>query len=105
MTRNEGIWVHLCCEGWARFGPFAWVGIDDEENALIDEHGDVIAVREEGSWRVPGEQYRGFRFETPMITSSSRHPSPMRGGFPVVPGEPYRSELPGLLRSPSLSQP
>jgi hypothetical protein len=87
VKRNEGIWVHLCCEGWVRLGPFAWVGVDDGGNALIDEHGDVIATSDDDGWQVPGNRYRGFRFRTPMVTASRRHPSPMQGGFPISAGD------------------
>ena len=78
------LYVHVCCEGWVRLGPFDWVGVDDERDALVDENGEVIVKREGDDWGVPGKEYRGFRFRTPMITGSRQHPSPMRGGFPFT---------------------
>ena len=81
MPRENKLYVHLCCEGWVRLGPFAWIGFDDERNAFIEEHGDVIAAFDGDVWRVPGDRYEGFGFRTPMITASPRHPSPMRGGY------------------------
>ncbi|MBT3193691.1 MAG: hypothetical protein HN341_14180 [Verrucomicrobia bacterium] len=85
--RSRGIWVHVCCEGWVALGPFEWVAMDDERNALVDEHGDLIAGREEDGWRVPDERYQGYRFRTPMVTTSRKHPAPMQGCLPFAKNE------------------
>jgi hypothetical protein len=37
------MYLHLCCEGWQRFGPFRWLSLQDREGVLVDEDGVVIA--------------------------------------------------------------
>lgn len=85
MPQGNKLYVHLCCEGWVRLGPFEWVAMDDERNALVDERGDVVAEREKDGWRAPGRENALFR--TPMITTSRKHPAPMQGCLPFAKNE------------------
>jgi hypothetical protein len=82
MTERENgrVYLWLNCEGWVRFGPFAWLRLDDERGAILDDSGDPIAVRTEDGWTTP-ENHEGFQWRNPMITASGRHPHPNQGSI------------------------
>lgn len=67
------LYLWLNCEGWVPFGPFEWLRFDDGKNAILDEKGNVIAVRDGNGWSTPG-QYEGFAWQNAMVTASPRHP-------------------------------
>jgi len=33
------MYLHLCCEGWQRFGPFRWLSLQDREGVMVDADG------------------------------------------------------------------
>jgi hypothetical protein len=76
------MYLHLCCEGWQRFGPFQWLSLQDREGVIVDEKGVVIAKREEGGWLAIDPRFEGATWENPTITIGPEHPHPNGGGHP-----------------------
>jgi hypothetical protein len=68
--RTRDVWVHVNCEGWVTLGPFEWVAMIVEVDALVDERGTTIAAHDGDRWRVPGSD---VDFRTPIITTSREH--------------------------------
>jgi hypothetical protein len=64
----------LCCEGWVRFGPFAWLRFD-ERATILDDRGKAVAVRAGGGWYTPGS-HQGYHSSNPMVSASPRRPHP-----------------------------
>lgn len=71
------MYLWLNCEGWVRFGPFAWLRFDDDPRVIRDQDGTVVASFDGADWRTADERYRGFQWRSPMVTASARHPHPL----------------------------
>ena len=76
--QNGEVYLWLNCEGWVRFGPFAWLRFNDEQGAILDPEGEPVVVRVGNEWHTPGSR-QGYQWRNPMITASPRHPHPNRG--------------------------
>lgn len=76
------VYLWLCCEGWARFGPFPWLRFDDERRAILDDQGQAIAVRSGDGWHTPGS-HPGYHWYDPTVTASPTHPHPNSGSPPA----------------------
>jgi hypothetical protein len=73
------MYLWLNCEGWVRFGPFAWLRFDDNPRVIRDQDGSTVASFDGTDWRTPDEKYSKFQWRNPMVTSSARHPHPNHG--------------------------
>lgn len=74
-TTSERIFLWLNCEGWQRFGPYKWLKFVDNEQRIVADEGEVVAEKVNGEWLTPG-QFERFRWRTPVITASDKHPHP-----------------------------
>lgn len=73
------LYVHLCCEGWTRLGPFEWIAFDETRQALVDETGSIVTQQTALGWTVPGNDYQGTTFCRWLLTAGPNHPSSNRG--------------------------
>lgn len=69
------MFLHLRCEGWVAFGPFEWLGLQDNPLAIVDQSGAVVASWDGQVWRTTDPQYSGYAWRSPMITVGPRRPS------------------------------
>jgi hypothetical protein len=46
----QNLFLFFNCEGWVRFGPFQLLQFD-ESGKIIDENGDLLAIRSGNEWR------------------------------------------------------
>jgi len=76
------MYLHLCCEGWQRFGPFQWLSLQNQEGVIVDQDGQVVARREAHCWRTVAPQFEGYGWENPTITVGPKHPHPNSGVHP-----------------------
>ena len=79
---SKNLYLHLCCEGWQRFGPFEWLSFQDEPRAIVDEDGSVIATWDGLTWRTSDPRFQKYAWSNPTITIGSRHPHPKSGAHP-----------------------
>jgi len=79
------IHLHLCCEGWQKFGPFEWLSFKDDPRVIVDETGTVIASWDGQAWKTSGPQYENYAWENPTITIGSCHPHQDSGAHPHFP--------------------
>ena len=70
------MYLHLCREGWQRFGPFEWLSFHDSPRVIVDETGNIIATWNGGCWKTTDPKFAGYEWEKPMITLGPRHPHP-----------------------------
>lgn len=61
------MFLHLCCEGWQRFGPFKRLSFQDSARAIVDESGNTIAFWDGLAWRTPDSRFEGFAWKNPTI--------------------------------------
>jgi hypothetical protein len=73
---NRQVFLWLCCEGWQRFGPFAWLRFNDDPRTIIDQDGQVVASWVDGHWRTSDS---GCAWSNPTIGPGPKHPHPNRG--------------------------
>ena len=81
-TLKPSVYLWLCCEGWMKFGPFEWLRFDDERQAILGPDGEAVAKKSGGQWRVPGEEWQGWGFSNPTITTRPAHPHKDSGSHP-----------------------
>jgi hypothetical protein len=66
--------LHLCCEGWQRFGPLDWLSFQDTPRAIVDEAGNTIASWDGHAWRTSDPKFQGCAWENPTISIGPRRP-------------------------------
>ncbi len=71
------MYLWLCCEGWVRFGPFAWLYLDQNRQLIRDQELGVVARHDGTSWRA--DKAEGMHFSEIMITRTPDHPHPNTG--------------------------
>ncbi|MFZ4774146.1 MAG: hypothetical protein ACOYM3_02205 [Terrimicrobiaceae bacterium] len=69
------IFLHLCCEGWQRFGPFEWLSFHDSPHAIVDEAGNTIVIWDGHAWRTSDSRFEGYTWKNPTISIGPRRPN------------------------------
>lgn len=70
QSRRESVFLHLCREGWHRFGPFRRLSIQESPLAIVDDAGAVIARWDGQDWRTTDPSYLNYAWNTPTISAS-----------------------------------
>ncbi len=82
QKKDAVMFLHLCCEGWVRFGPFRWLSLQDIRRAFVDETGQVVAFWDIDCWRTTDPRYGGYAWQNPTITVGVHHPHPKNSSHP-----------------------
>jgi len=69
------MFLHFCCEGWHRFGPFEWLSFQDSPHAIVDEAGNIIASWDGHAWGTSDPRFEGYAWKNPTISIGPRHPN------------------------------
>jgi hypothetical protein len=84
ISMPKHLYLHLCCEGWQRFGPFEWLSFQDHPRAIVDADGTTIAAWDGECWRNSDPKFVDYAWINPTITFGPRHPHPNQGGHPAL---------------------
>lgn len=79
---GSGLYLWLCSEGWAKFGPFEWLSFDDERRSITDERGKRVARCYAEGWHVEEAGSSATVFSNPTITTRPVRPHRNSGGHP-----------------------
>jgi len=74
------VYLWLCCEGWVRFGPFAWLYLNSASGEIRDQELNLVASRQGEGWVVADGKHDEYPFGGAFIISrTKKHPHPDHG--------------------------
>lgn len=69
-----GMYLHLNCEGWQRFGPFELLSLQQDPCGVVDERGTLIARWDGECWRTSDPKFANVHWSRAVLCTSPEPP-------------------------------